>query len=76
MSSKNYIFLFLVITTFFVGFIIGNLFNIPRIEIDKNINPLDALSIFVTLFIALLITVFFQTKKEINNTENGRRIQL
>lgn len=54
-----------------MGFFAGKLHFLPGdVVIDKNINPMHALSIFVTLFIAILITVFFQTKKEINNTEN------
>jgi len=61
----------LLLTVFIMGFFVGNLYNLPgEIVIDKNINAVHALSIFVTLFIAILITIFYQTKKEINNTEN------
>lgn len=54
-----------------MGLLVGKLLSLPEdIVIDRNINPVHALSIFVTFFIAISVTVFFQTKKEINNTEN------
>lgn len=61
----------LLLTVFVIGITVGKLFSLPKeIVIDNNINPMHALSILVTLLIAILITVFFQTRKEINNTEN------
>ncbi len=60
----------LLITTLFIGFIIGKFVEVPGFIVDKNINLLHALSIFVTLFIALLISVFFQKNKDINNSAN------
>ncbi|MCP5275421.1 MAG: hypothetical protein H6936_11370 [Burkholderiales bacterium] len=67
----NFLKICLHLVTFIMGFFVGKLFILSEeVVIDKNINPVHALSIFVTLFIAILITVFFQTKKEINNTEN------
>ena len=61
----------LLLTVFFLGFIVSKAFDVPGITIDTNINPLHALSIIVTLLIALLITVYFQTNKEVNNVANG-----
>lgn len=67
----NFLFICLFIVIFFIGFLIGRLTVFPaEILIETNVNAVHALSIFVTLFIALLITVFFQTKKEMNNIEN------
>lgn len=43
----------------------------PDITIDTKLNPLHALSILVTLLVAFLVTVVFQTKKELNNSQNS-----
>jgi len=61
----------LLITIFSLGFIVSKIIDVPGITIESNINPLHLLSIIITLFIALLITVYFQTNKEVNNSRNG-----
>lgn len=58
------------IIIFSLGFTLGKIINVPGITIETNINPLHLLSIIVTLFIALLITVYFQTHKEVNSSRN------
>lgn len=60
----------LYVTIFSIGFITGKLVQIPGFVVDKNINILHALSIFVTLLVALSISVFFQKNKDINNSAN------
>lgn len=60
----------LLITIFSLGFIASKIVDVPGITIETNINPLHLLSIIVTLFIALLITVYFQTHKEVNSSRN------
>jgi hypothetical protein len=70
-KDKNFWCTVLLLTTiFFIGFILGKLIEVPFITIEKNINPLHALSILVTLLVALVISVFFQKNKDINNTAN------
>lgn len=56
---------------FLIGFLIGKIFDIPGITIDTKLNPLHALSILVTLLIAIFISVLFQKNKDINNTANS-----
>lgn len=58
------------VSLFSIGFITGKLFDIPVFTMDTNINPLQALSILVTLLVALLISVYFQRNKDINNSAN------
>lgn len=60
-----------LLAVFIIGLILGQLLDIPKeIVFEKNVNAVHVLSVIVTLFIALLITVFFQTHKDINSVEN------
>lgn len=70
MKNNNYYWI-LLITVFLIGVIFGIFVDIPGITIDTKINPLHALSILVTLFIAVSISVVFQKNKDINNTANS-----
>lgn len=71
MKNRKICFYLFLLTVFFCGFIAGKTFDVPGLVIDKHINPLHAASILVTLLIALVITVFFQTNKDVNNIANG-----
>jgi hypothetical protein len=71
MKNRRFCFYLLLLTVFFCGFITGKIFDVPGLVIDKHINLLHAASILVTLLIALVITVFFQTNKDVNNIANG-----
>lgn len=70
--KNNYFWLILSgFVIFLIGFIVGKIFDIPVITIDKNINPLHALSILITLLVAIFISVLFQKNKDINNAANS-----
>jgi hypothetical protein len=71
MKDKLFCKILLLTTIFLMGILLGKIIDIPGITIDTKINPLHALSILVTFLIALLITVYFQTNKEINNAANS-----
>ncbi len=66
----SWCFLFLL-TVFSCGFISGKIFEVPGVAIDNHINPLHAVSILFTFLTAVVITVFFQTNKDVNNIANS-----
>lgn len=65
-SSKFYLVLVLIVISLFIGVLVGKMYNVPVLTIDTNINPLHALSMIITVFIAIVITIYFDHEKEKN----------
>lgn len=61
-----------------VGIVIGKFLDFPYFEISKTIDLTNILSILVTILLAILITVFFDKKKNDNRIEKDlilRRVE-
>lgn len=52
-----------------VGVVLGKFIDFPYFEISKKVDLINALSILVTILIAVLITVFFDKRKNDNRIE-------
>ena len=65
-SNKVYFFGLLVFIAIVIGFLAGKMYDVPGLTLDRKINPLHALSIIVTVFIAIVISIFFEKEKEKN----------
>ena len=60
----------LIVISLGLGFLIGKMVTIPGIEMDLKINPLHGISILSTVFVAVLISMFFEKEKEKNRITN------
>ena len=63
-SIKLWHVLVLCLLSAIIGALIIRMVDIPGIKIQKDINPLHALSIVLTLFVAIYISIIFDHKKE------------
>jgi len=59
----------LCIVSLVIGILIGEMCIIPGLTIQKEINPVHAISIFTTILIAILVSIIFDKEKEKNNSE-------
>ncbi len=59
----------LCIISLIIGILIGKMCIIPGLTIQKDINPVHAISIFTTILIAILVSIIFDKEKEKNNSE-------
>jgi len=68
MKKNGPIIIYSLLASLFIGFgfLIGKMVAVPELTIDTKINPLHALSILVTLIVALVISLFFEREKEKN----------
>lgn len=60
---RTFLLCVLFATVLLIGFLIGKMVSVPNLSFETNINPLHGVSILVTLFIALLLSIFFDTNK-------------
>jgi hypothetical protein len=63
-TNKSWIFLCLLSCA--VGILVGKILFIPGISIQREINPVHALSIISTLFVAIVISILFAQEKDKN----------
>lgn len=68
MRLRNVLYIVLFFTLIAIGMFIGKWFEVPYITIDPKINLLHGLSLLSTLFIALAITLVFDTQKKRDST--------
>jgi Ca2+/Na+ antiporter len=69
MKLKKFLYFVLALTLIAVGIFIGKWIGVPYITIDPSINLLHGLSLLITLFIALAITLVFDTQKKRDSTQ-------
>lgn len=53
----------------FIGILIGKLISVPYFEVSKSIDLIDIFSVLVTIIIAILLTVFFDKRKNDSRIE-------
>lgn len=64
MKLKKFIFIALGATLVAIGILIGKFIEVPSIKVDPTINLLHGLSILTTLFVAIVIAIYFDTQKK------------
>jgi len=65
MRSKGIVFVVMIsIIVFIVGLLLGKMIDVPGFTLNKEINPLHAISILVPLIIAIVFTWFFSREQE------------
>lgn len=52
-----------------IGFTLGRIFSVPGIEIDKQLNPIDILSIGVTIILTYFVSKILDKEKAISQFE-------
>jgi len=63
--NKNWILLsILICISVFAGFLIAKMLTIPGLTVDTKINPLHALSIITSIFVAILVTIYFNREND------------
>jgi hypothetical protein len=62
--KKNKLWIILCVVTFVIGFLVAKMVSVPYLSMQKEINPLHALSIITTLFIAILVSIVYDREKE------------
>lgn len=57
-----------------IGILIGKFISVPHFEVSKSLDLIDVFSVLVTILIAILLTVFFDKRK--NDSRNEKDIIL
>ncbi len=53
----------------FIGVLIGKFISVPHFEVSKSLDLIDIFSVLVTILIAILLTVFFDKRKNDSRIE-------
>lgn len=53
-----------ILSAIAAGFVVGTCYYIPGVEFEKELNPVDAVSLFVTVIIAVVVAMHFDIVKE------------
>lgn len=64
MKSNTFWILLAIVAIFLAGYFVSVCFNVPEIMFENELNPLDALSILVTIILAVIIALHFDVHKE------------
>lgn len=64
MKINSILFGSVIMSVFVSGFIVGTCYYVPGIKFTNELNPLDALSIIVTIIIAVIVAMYFDVVKE------------
>ena len=54
-----------------VGFFVGKIYNLPGITINRELDPLHAIAVLTPLFVAIWISVVFDSEKEKHGKEKN-----